>query len=160
MKRKMRIALIVGAVALASGAAADPKKPQQPSPPLTPEIVAQRTECGKLGAAWLKQHPLVEKNSYRTSSFRAFYGSKTNQCWLIKVELWGGSWRERHLIDAQTGAETMTCIDRPAASKNDAGPKRDCDYIEKVEDATLASGFMTVPPSADPLGLFNGSPKQ
>ena len=51
----MRIAFVVGAVALASGAAADPYDPPQPITPealvpITPEALAQGTECGKLGA--------------------------------------------------------------------------------------------------------------
>src|SRR5271165_4098539 len=134
----MRTAFIVAAVALATGAAADPQ--------LTPDVVAQRTECGKLGAAWVQQHPLPESNRNEAFAASIFYGSKTNQCWIIKVRTWGdGDYRDRHLIDAQTGIETMTCYDDPGKKPTNAKPKRDCDYIEKVEDATLASGFMAVP---------------
>jgi hypothetical protein len=131
----MRTALIVAALALATSAAADPQ--------LTPEVVAGRTECAKLGAAWIKQHPLRASGEYMFSA-RFFYGSTTNQCWIVKSENYG-SHRDRHLIDAQTGAETMNCRDHPFDSNDHGNPKRDCDYIEKVEDATLASGFMAVP---------------
>ena len=140
----MRIAFVVGAVALASGAAADPYDPPQP---ITPEALAQGTECGKLGAAWVKKNPLPKSGDNESHAVRIFYGSKTNQCWLIKSDTHNeGLKRARHLIDAQTGIETMACFDSPEnysiASHN---PKLDCDYIEKVENGNLVSGFMAVP---------------
>jgi hypothetical protein len=134
-----QLAFIVAAVALASGAAADPQ-------PITPEVLA----CGKLGAAWIKQNPLPKNSDGSTiltytASF--FYSSKTNQCWVIKSEVKGGHYRfrTRHLIDAQTGIETMTCFGYIDSSTDQQNPKRDCDYIDKVENGDLASGFMAVP---------------
>jgi hypothetical protein len=58
------VAFVVGAVTLASGAAADPYDPPQPITPealvpMTPEALAQGTECGKLGAAWVKKDRLA-----------------------------------------------------------------------------------------------------
>src|SRR6516225_8741089 len=115
--RAMRIALIVGAVALASSAAADPYDPPQPITPdealvpMTPEALAQGRECGKLGAAWVKQHPLPKSGDNDSHAVRTFYGSKTNQCWLIKSDTRNeGLKRARHLIDAQNGIETMACF--------------------------------------------------
>ena len=132
----MRIAFVVGAVALASGAAADPQ----------PKASALRTECGKQGAAWIKQHPLPESEGMNADAARIFYGSKTKQCWLIRsdVEL-EGDVRIRHLIDAQTGIETMTCFDDFRHPRTSHEPKRDCNYIDNVENANLVSGFMAVP---------------
>jgi len=153
----MRIALIVGAVALASSAAADPYDPPQPITPdealvpMTPEALAQGRECGKLGAAWVKQHPLPKSGDNDSHAVRTFYGSKTNQCWLIKSDTRNeGLKRARHLIDAQNGIETMACFDSPENYSSISGvsshnPKLDCDYIEKVENGNLVSGFMAVP---------------
>ncbi len=136
-----RTASIVAALALASGAAADPQ----------PTASALRTACGKMGAAWIKQHPLLESEGMNADATRIFYGSKTKQCWLIKsdVELEGdvleGDVRVRHLIDAQTGTETMTCFDDSRHPQTSHEPKRDCDYIDNVENTNLVSGFMAVP---------------
>ena len=149
----MRIAFVVGAVALASGAAADPYDPPQPITPealvpITPEALAQGTECGKLGAAWVKKNPLPKSGDNDSHAVRIFYGSKTNQCWLIKSDTRNeGLKRARHLIDAQTGIETMACFDSPEnySSISSHNPKLDCDYIEKVENGNLVSGFMAVP---------------
>ena len=137
----MRLALIVGVVALASGAAADPQ----------PTASALRTKCGKMGAAWIKQHPLPESEGMNASATRIFYGSKTKQCWLIKSDVESeGDVRVRHLIDAQTGIETMTCFDDSRHPQTSHEPKRDCNYIDNVENANLVSGFMAVPlPSKD-----------
>jgi hypothetical protein len=142
----MRGLVIVGAVALTSGAAADPQ----------PTASALRTKCGKMGAAWIKQHSLPESEGMNADDARIFYGSKTKQCWLIKsdVELEGdvleGDVRVRHLIDAQTGTETMTCFDDSRHPQTSHEPKRDCDYIDNVENTNLVSGFMAVPlPSKD-----------
>jgi hypothetical protein len=151
----MRIAFVVGAVALASGAAADPYDPPQPMTPealvpMTPEALAQGTECGKLGAAWVKKNPLPKSGDNDSHAVRIFYGSKTNQCWLIKSDTHNeGLKRARHLIDAQTGIETMACFDSPenySSISSHNNPKLDCDYIEKVENGNLVSGFMAVPP--------------
>jgi hypothetical protein len=143
-----RIALIVGAVALAGGAAADPQ----------PTASALRTECGKMGAAWIKQHPSPESEGMNASAARIFYGSKTKQCWLIKVEL-EGDVRVRHLIDAQTGIETMTCFDDSRHPETSHQPKRDCNYIDNVENVNLVSGFMAVPlPSKDPTQTVRRAP--
>ena len=132
----MRIALIVGAVALVNGAAADPQ----------PKASALRTECGKLGAAWIKQHPLPESEGMNVDADRIFYGSKTKQCWLIKSDVESeGDVRVRHLIDVQTGIETMTCFDDSRHPQTSHEPKRDCNYIDNVENANLVSGFMAVP---------------
>ena len=132
----MRTAFIVGAVALASSAAADPQ----------PKASALRTECGKLGAAWIKQHPLPESEGMNVDADRIFYGSKTKQCWLIKSDVESeGNVRVRHLIDAQTGIETMTCFDDSRHPQTSHEPKRDCNYIDNVENANLVSGFMAVP---------------
>ena len=144
--------VIVGVVALASGAAADPYDPPQPITPealvpITPEALAQRTECVKLGAAWVKQHPLPKSGDNDSYAVRIFHGSKTNQCWLIKSDTHNeGLKRARHLIDAQTGIETMACFDSPEnySSVSSHNPKLDCDYIEKVENGNLVSGFMAV----------------
>jgi hypothetical protein len=131
----MRLALIVGVVALASGAAADPQ----------PTASALRTKCGKMGAAWIKQHPLPESEGMADDA-RIFYGSKTKQCWLIRSEVeLEGDVRVRHLIDAQTGIETMTCFDDSRHPQTSHEPKRDCNYIDNVENANLVSGFMAVP---------------
>jgi hypothetical protein len=151
----VRTAFIVGAVALASSAAADPQ----------PKASALRTECGKLGAAWIKQHPLPESEGMNVDADRIFYGSKTKQCWLIRsdVELEGleGDVRVRHLIDAQTGIETMTCFDDSRHPQTSHEPKRDCNYIDNVENANLVSGFMAVPlPSQHKDSAIEGSPKQ
>jgi hypothetical protein len=95
----MRIAFVVGAVALAGCNASDP-----PQHPLTSEALARRTECGELGAAWIKQHPLPEDKIPSASAItdsedsedsedknrfaaRIFYGSKTNKCLLIMSDL-------------------------------------------------------------------------
>ena len=132
----MRIAFVVGAVALASGAAADSQ----------PTASALRTKCGKMGAAWIKQHPLPESEGMNASATRIFYGSKTKQCWLIKSDVESeGDVRVRHLIDAQTGIETMTCFDDSRHPQTSHEPKRDCNYIDNVENANLVSGFMAVP---------------
>jgi len=150
---------IVGAMALASGAAAEPYDPPQPITPEAPEALAQGTECGKLGAAWVKKHPLPKSGDNDSHAVRIFYGSKTNQCWLIKSDTRDeGLKRARHLIDAQTGIETMACFDSPENFSSIAShnPKLDCDYIEKVENGNLVSGFMAVPLPAEKLG----SPKQ
>jgi len=144
----MRIAFVVGAVALASGAAADPYDPPQPITPealvpITPEALAQGTECWKLGAAWVKKNPLPKSGDNDSHAVRIFYGSKTNQCWLIKSDTRNeGLKRARHLIDAQTGIETMACFDSPEnySSISSHNPKLDCDYIEKVENGNLVSG--------------------
>src|SRR5271166_3548148 len=115
----MRIVFVVGAVALASGAAADPYDPPQPITPealvpITPEALTQGAECGKLGAAWVKKNPLPKSGDSDSHAVRIFYGSKTNQCWLIKSDTRNeGVKRARHLIDAQTGIETMACFDSP-----------------------------------------------
>jgi hypothetical protein len=87
----MRIVFVVGAVALASGAAADPYDPPQPITPealvpITPEALAQGTECGKLGAAWVKKNPLPKSGDNDSHAVRIFYGSKTNL-----VPFFGGS---------------------------------------------------------------------
>ncbi|MGB7916403.1 MAG: hypothetical protein WCF79_14110 [Rhodomicrobium sp.] len=148
----MRIVFVVGAVALASAAAADPYDPPQPITPealvpITPEALAQGTECGKLGAAWVKKNPLPKSGDNDSHAVRIFYGSKTNQCWLIKSDTRNeGLKRARHLIDAQTGIETMACFDSPEnySSISSHNPKLDCDYIEKVENGNLVSGFMAV----------------
>jgi hypothetical protein len=164
----MRIAFVVGAVALASGAAADPYDPPQPiapeaSVPITPEALAQRTECVKLGAVWVKQHPLPKSGDNDSYAVRIFHGSKTNQCWLIKSDTHNeGLKRARHLIDAQTGIETMACFDSPEnySSTSSNNPKLDCDYIGKVEKGDLASGFMAVPLPPQHRDSALGSPKQ
>ena len=133
--RAMNRIVIMGAVALAGGAAAKPQ-------PAELEALAQ---CGKLGVAWIKQHPLPESDGEDTFSAGTFYSPKTNQCWIIKTGIWGISKdRERHLIDAQTGAETMTCFDTHSDDAS-AQPKHDCKYIDNVESGDLASGFMPVP---------------
>ena len=122
-----RIALIVAAVALASGAAAEPD--------------LHIEECAKLGAAWLKQNPL-EKDSGATAN--TFYNPKTNKCWIVK----SGAihvLRERRLIDAQTGIESMNCNE----DFNENSQDKECNYINEVENGNLASGFMAAPlPSA------------
>jgi hypothetical protein len=149
----MRGLAIVGAVALVSAAAADPYDPPQPikpeaSAPITPEALAQHRECVKQGAAWVKRHPLPKSGDSESHAVRIFYGSKTNQCWLIKSDTRNeGLKRARHLIDAQTGIETMACFDAPEnySSVSAHNPKLDCDYIEKVENGNLVSGFMAVP---------------
>ena len=147
----MRTAFIVGAVALVNGAAADPQ----------PTASALRTKCGKMGAAWIKQHPLPESEGMADDA-RIFYGSKTKQCWLIRSEVeLEGDVRVRHLIDAQTGIETMTCFDDSRHPQTSHEPKRDCNYIDNVENANLVSGFMAVPlPSQHKDSAIEGSPKQ
>ena len=146
----MRLALIVGVVALASGAAADPQ----------PTASALRTKCGKMGAAWIKQHPLPESEGMADDA-RIFYGSKTKQCWLIRSEVeLEGDVRVRHLIDAQTGIETMTCFDDSRHPQTSHEPKRDCNYIDNVENANLVSGFMAVPLPPQHQDSSLGSPKQ
>ena len=164
----MRMAFVVGAVALASGAAAEPYDPPQPITPealvpTTPEALTQGAECGKLGAAWVKKNPLPKSGDSDSHAVRIFYGSKTNQCWLIKSDTHNeGLKRARHLIDAQTGIETMACFDSPESYSNISphNPKLDCDYVEKVEKGDLASGFMALPLPPKDRDSALGSPKQ
>jgi len=148
---KRHVFVIVGVVALACCGASDLPKP------VTPEVLAQRIECGKLGAAWIKQHPLPKSTDGGLFTASIFYSPKTNQCWLIKSHvLLNGYDRIRHLIDAQTSVETMVCFD--ATQHPDLGyPKQDCDYMNNVENANLVSGFMAVPlPSQDQGGAKKG----
>jgi len=99
-----------------------------------------------MGAAWIKQHSLPESEGMNADDARIFYGSKTKQCWLIKSDVGlEGDVRVRHLIDAQTGTETMTCFDDSRHPETSHEPKRDCDYIDNVENTNLVSGFMAVP---------------
>ena len=73
-EKTMRTALIVGIVALASGATADPQ-------PTASEVFALRTECGKLGEAWVKKHPpepWTEK--VRQYTYKTIYDAKSNRC--------------------------------------------------------------------------------
>ena len=135
----MRIAVIVGAVALAGCNASD--QPQ----PITPEVMAKLAECGKFGAAWVKQNPLEQNRGDEVFAVRSFYSPKTTRCWLIKTRTWGnGEYRDMQLIDAQTGISIMACFDythSPSFSK----PEKDCAYIKNVENGNLASGFMVAP---------------
>ena len=127
-RKKALGALIVAAVALAGCNASDPQ-------PTASEIFALRAECGKMGEAWIKQHPLPEKGEDSLNSTGTFYSSKENRCWVIVSNSSGfgaGKIFKQHetLYDAQTGAEVMTCYREnyePTASFESR-----CRYILKV----------------------------
>jgi len=65
------------------------------------------------------------------------------------------------VLDAQTGIETMACFDSPEnySGISSHNPKLDCDYIEKVENGKLVSGFMAVPLPPQHRDSALGSPK-
>lgn len=150
----MRLIILSSAVAIALSGCGSPAPASKASPS---EIFALRTECGKMGEAWLMRHPLKTfAVSYEDEKAKIFYNSESNRCWLIstrtnrKSSMYTGrslfrwpEWASRYiekevkeessvLYDVQTGADVMTCWRLDYRSL--AG---DCDYIKKVEASDL-----------------------
>ena len=118
------------------------------------EIFALRTECGKLGEAWLMRHPTARAAD---NTAKIYYASEPNRCWIITentertvIQPRSGSrsWPEwaadrRHtrydttnvLYDAQTGADTMTC--RIMDFEPNGSYREWCKYLKVVEGSDL-----------------------
>jgi hypothetical protein len=125
----VRIAFIVVAVALASGAAADPQ-------PTASETFALRTECMNLGEAWDKKHPFTREGTLR--SLTTFYVPKINRC-LILTKYWDSKNMFEVIADIHTGFVVAKCgmVNGEVAEHFETG----CAYIEKIINDDLASGF-------------------
>jgi hypothetical protein len=148
-----KVVLAIAAVALSGCGAPAPKSSAA-------ETFALRTECGKMGEAWLIKHPLRRFGTVtETEDAKVFYTSSANRCWIIvayknwsySVEAGRGPrswpswaahkiWKEvtevtETLYDAQTGADIMSCrrIDYEAPPYKEA----DCRYIRSAAASDL-----------------------
>jgi len=129
-----------------------------PIAPADPRSVfALRTECGKMGEAWLMRHPLEVANNVSYSAANIFYSSSANRCWIVvSYSNWHYSkyigrgprlwpvWanhdirkdvteEKQYLYDIQTGAKIMMC----RTLDYSFGYDDDCRYIKKVEVSDL-----------------------
>lgn len=129
---------------------------QTASKPDPTAVFSLRTECGKMGEAWLMRHPIRTPSYPESEEAKILYNSAVNRCWLIVTHLnyhyslaVGMSprvWPEwavhqirkdvteenQTLYDIQTGARIMMCRLLDYVGYGD-----DCRYIQKTEASDL-----------------------
>lgn len=120
-------------------------------------VFSLRTECGKMGEAWLMRHPLETGPTISHGAANVFYSSSANRCWIVVAytnwhysrylshsprlwphwashDIWENvTEQKQYLYDAQTGARVMMC--RVLDYKD--GYDDDCRYIRKVDASDL-----------------------
>ena len=147
-----KMTFVIASMALSGCGASAPAPKASPS-----EIFGLRTECGKMGEAWLARHPVRKFSDYsKNEEAKIFYNSEINRCWIVVTyrnwqyhivagqsprswPAWAAHkiWKEvteesQTLYDVQTGADVKSCRLVDYSTYDD-----DCRYIRKAAESDL-----------------------